>query len=242
MYFSNFSRIAYPFIINNKTESRVVVDITKNVRIISHLLSNISLFDTYTMKDGETIEFVSEQMYGTPDYYWTIMLANNRYDYINDFPIPQISMDQMIEDKYGLDNIYNIHHYETLINGVTYIVDENYGSNVVISGTVITELTDNLITGTETKFLSQIFNGDIVTNSNGIIVGTVASIINDSHATLVSSSKVALKNEILFSGPNAKTYPITNSDYEYSFNETKRVIKILSPTIILAVVKEMENL
>jgi hypothetical protein len=124
MYFSNFPKIIYPFSINNKVETRVVVDITKNIRVMSNLLSNVTLFDEYIISDGETIEFISEKFYGTPDYHWTIMLANNRYDYLNDFPLSQTAMDQVISDKYGIENINNIHHYEGIINGITYIVDK----------------------------------------------------------------------------------------------------------------------
>ena len=66
MYFTNFPKIIYPFSIDNKVQNRVVVDITKNVRVISKLLSNVSLFDTYTINDGETIEFISEKFMVLP--------------------------------------------------------------------------------------------------------------------------------------------------------------------------------
>lgn len=65
------------------------------------------MYDTYAMKDGETPEIVSDYFYDTPNYHWLIMLANNKYDYINDFPKTQRQLDSMISDKYGptADNI-----------------------------------------------------------------------------------------------------------------------------------------
>ena len=90
------------------------------------------------------------------------MLANDRYDYLTDFPMRQNAMEKMIIDKYGIDNINDIHHYEKEINGVTYIVD------------------------------------------------------------------------ITLAGSN----PVTNSDHEYAVNESKRIIKIISPTIIEKVAAE----
>lgn len=166
MYFTNFPKMAYPFEFNGKLEARLVVDITKNVRLIKEVLSNISLFDAYTINDGETIEWISEMVYGTPDYHWTIMLANNRYDYINDFPLPVTIMDNVIIDKYGIDNVNKIHHYEAILNGKTFIVDQTHVSSV----------------------------------------------------------------------------PITNSDYEYNMNENKRIIRLISPSIIAQVADQLTKL
>lgn len=162
MYFDNFPKIIYNFNINNKEEILLVSDITKNVRIRKEILSNITLFDMYIISDGETPEFIAEKVYGNPEYFWAIMLANDRYDYLTDFPLRETAMEKMIIDKYGIDNINDIHHYEAEINGVTYTID----------------------------------------------------------STVAGST------------------PITNSGHEYAVNESKRIIKIISPAIIEKVAAE----
>ena len=132
MYFSNFENIIYNFLINGKEEVKVMTDITRNVRIRKELLSNITLFDTYTIQDGESPEIIAEKVYGRSDLHWAILLANDRYDYLNDYPLRQSSMDKVILDKYGEDHINDIHHYEADINGKTFVVDSDFvGSRAV---------------------------------------------------------------------------------------------------------------
>ena len=166
MYFTDFDKIIYNFFINGKEELKVMTDITRNVRVRKELLSNITLFDMYTIQDGETPEIIAEKIYGRADYHWAILLANDRYDYLNDFPLRQITMEKVISDKYGEEHINDIHHYEAVINGQTFVVDSN----------------------------------------------------------VIGSS------------------PITNSDYEITVNDSKRLIKIISPSLINKVAKELSDL
>lgn len=166
MYFNDFGNIIYNFNIGGKDEVKVVTDITRNVRVRKEVLSNITLFDRYIIQDGETPEIIAEKVYGRADYHWAILLANDRYDYLNDFPLKQVTMEKVIIDKYGEDNIHDIHHYEAVINGKTFVVDSN----------------------------------------------TVGST------------------------------PITNSDYELSVNESKRLIKIISASLINKVAQELSEI
>lgn len=101
-YFSSFPKISYPFLVNGQEKNILVTDITTNVRFIQQSLASIQLFDTYSIKDGETPEIISSKFYGTPNYHWIIMLANQRYDYINDFPRSQHQLDKYIDGKYGI--------------------------------------------------------------------------------------------------------------------------------------------
>ena len=82
----------------------------------------VSLF-SYVMQDGETPEIVSHKFYDTMDYHWIIMLVNERYDYLNDFPIKDELVLDLAKQKYGVDAIDNVHHYEDSRGN---IVDDNY--------------------------------------------------------------------------------------------------------------------
>jgi hypothetical protein len=119
MYFRGFSQLLYDFKVGNRVEDKVVTDITKNVRFRTALLENVTVYDIYDMRDGETPEMVAEKFYGNPLLHWVIMLANNRYDYISDFPLNVNQMEKFITDKYGSKK-FDPHHYE--LDG--YIVDQ----------------------------------------------------------------------------------------------------------------------
>lgn len=111
MYFEEFGKFTYPFKINGKTEYKIVSDITQNVRVRTEILANITLYDEYDIKDGETPEIIAEKVYGSPLYHWVVMLCNQRYDYINDFPLSSYNLEQHITEKYGSGNEYDTHHY-----------------------------------------------------------------------------------------------------------------------------------
>lgn len=112
-YFNNFAVDAYDFQITTDTSRKtyLVVDIIRNVRIKKETLENILIYDLYTINDGETPELISERLYGSPFYHWTLMLFNERFDYLSDFPLAQRELEEYVDTKY--DSGEGIHHYET---------------------------------------------------------------------------------------------------------------------------------
>jgi hypothetical protein len=107
-YFKGFPNIVYDFSSDNESISYLLKDITRNVRFRKELLKDITLYDEYDIVDGETPEIIAEKVYGSPFYHWIVMLANERYDYIQDFPMTQNELDQYIKHTYGsLSNAIN---------------------------------------------------------------------------------------------------------------------------------------
>jgi hypothetical protein len=111
MYFKQFPTFTYDFTINGKTEYLLVKDISQNVRVRKEILANITLYDEYDIKDGETPEMIAEKVYGSPLYHWVVMLCNQKYNYIDDFPLPTFELQAHVTEKYGAGNEYNTHHY-----------------------------------------------------------------------------------------------------------------------------------
>lgn len=127
MYFDNFPTFLYPYTINNKVEYKLVKDISQNVRVRKEILSNITLYDEYDIRDGETPEIIAEKVYGTPKYHWVVMLCNDRYNYVDDFPLPVPELERHISNKYGASHIYDTHHY---VDANGFIVDSTQGTSV----------------------------------------------------------------------------------------------------------------
>lgn len=122
-YFTKFPQIYYDFKLGagDETTLLVIKDITQNVRLRKDILSNITLYDYYHMQEGETPEIVAEKVYGSPLYHWVIMLVNERFDYIDDFPLTAASLENYITQKYG-EAKNDIHHY--VHDG--YVVNSDY--------------------------------------------------------------------------------------------------------------------
>lgn len=114
MYFKNFPKILYEYGFDDKGEPqyKLMADITRNVRVRRDVLANVTLYDEYDIKDGETPEILAEKFYDNATYHWVIMLANDRFDYIKDFPLAYTDLVKYVEDTYGVDNVYATHHYE----------------------------------------------------------------------------------------------------------------------------------
>lgn len=126
MYFESFPHLYYDFVKpNGEIDYVILKDITHNIRFKRDLLQSLSLYESYDMRDTDTPEIVSEKFYGSPFYHWIIMVANDRYDYVNDWPMSVNNLENMIREKYGIAHMYDTHHYE--YNG--FIVDADYGND-----------------------------------------------------------------------------------------------------------------
>jgi hypothetical protein len=162
MYFKGFGSIYYDFNIKGENQLKVVRDITTNVRVRKQVLSKMTIFDFYDMREGETPEIVAKKIYGNAELHWIIMLANDRYDYINDFPMGAHQLERYIDRTYG-NNRNGVHHYEL----------------------------------------------------DGIIVDNTVY-------------------------PSA--LPISNADYEYKLNDSKRRIKLVRREVVAKIIYEFDNL
>lgn len=112
MYFASFPIIYYEFQIGDERVLKVIRDVTVNVRIRKEILENVTLFDEYDIIEGETPEIVAAKVYGSPVYHWVIMLCNQRYDYLNDWPLTSSAFESYVNDKYP-NTTGATHHYET---------------------------------------------------------------------------------------------------------------------------------
>lgn len=120
MYFEQFPTMYYDYVkADGTTEYVLLKDITSNIRFKKEVLETITLYEYYDIQDTDTPEIISEKFYGSPLYHWVIMLANQKYDYLEDFPLPIPQLEARITEKYGAGNEYDTHHYE--YNG--FIVD-----------------------------------------------------------------------------------------------------------------------
>lgn len=244
MYFSNFPTIVYDFKINGKTDYKVITDITKNVRFRKRVLENIAIYDEYDIEDGETPEIISEKVYGTPLYHWVIMLVNQRYDYINDFPLTQRELDALVEQKYGDTKDHaNYYLYEQdnkqFIKEGSWILDLaesslvgnslgsiNVGDILVVKDFGYKARVDEILVPSNNrimKILVSMRTGQILTGANALDIGDSFCNVTKAELTLNQSF-------------------VSNYQYEEKLNESKRRIKIISPAYIDQIMKEFEDI
>ena len=107
MYFNNFRKIAYSF---NKKDFKVVTDIMSRVKVRDGIMDNVSLYNKYEVKSGETPENIAFKHFGDPELHWVILLTNNIQDRYYDWPMSEQEFEVFIKDKYAEPG--GVHHYE----------------------------------------------------------------------------------------------------------------------------------
>lgn len=136
MYFTNFPKIYYAFKFKDELGLRVMLDITRNVRPLKKILDNSILYGDYDVSGEDTPEIIAERLYGNPELHWILLLINEKYDYLNDWPIPDSIFNQYVAKKYGEGNENNVHmlhgreHYRSPTGRV---VDSTYPQAVPVT-------------------------------------------------------------------------------------------------------------
>lgn len=104
-YFSAFPQINY--------KNRVVQDITIRLDFLQRIKDNIALFEFRILQDGERPEDVALDVYGDTNLYWIILYMNDIIDPYHDWLLTEERLLEFITAKYGAENVYAVHHYET---------------------------------------------------------------------------------------------------------------------------------
>ena len=118
MFFENFPIIAYDSVGNG--EYKAVTDLLRRVAIRSKVRSNVLVFDTYDVKQGETPEMLADKLYNDPELHWVILLINDITDRYHQWPMNNNQFLTYLNDKYS--NVDATHHYEiSQVSGDTTI-------------------------------------------------------------------------------------------------------------------------
>ena len=109
MYFESFPTIFYDA--NGDGTFKDVKNFLRRVGLRTLVKSNVLLFDTYEVKEGETPEMIAHKLYGDSNLHWIILMINEVTDRYHQWPMTVPQFLDFINDKY--DNPDGIHHYET---------------------------------------------------------------------------------------------------------------------------------
>ncbi len=118
MYFTSFPVIPYDSVGNG--DFKFVTNLLKRVGVRAKVKANVSVFDTYDLKEGETPEMIADKLYGDPELHWVVLLMNDITDRYHQWPLNHNQFIAHINDKY--DNVDATHHYEiSQVSGDTTI-------------------------------------------------------------------------------------------------------------------------
>lgn len=98
-YFSTLPTIQYD--INRTGDIKLAADILTRIHRRSNLVLNGAVFYNYQIQEDDTPEIISHKYYGDSKYHWVVMMINDAYHSVYDFPLKQSSFNRYIVDKYG---------------------------------------------------------------------------------------------------------------------------------------------
>jgi len=223
-YFSEIPKVLYPSLTDVAGENTAIAltNILTRSAFLREIMTNISLFYDYQVKDGETAEIIADKLYGDVNRAWIVLLFNQVNNPFYDFPLVMEQLHAMIEAKYGqtlAQSQSTIHHYETRVTRTVYFngMPESTEEKVY----VISEKQQNPDTG---LMEDRIALPNIADTS---LPGESYTENFGSGVTVTTSYEYAA---------------ISNYTYELSENEKRRAIKLLDAAYVGNVESEFRKL
>jgi hypothetical protein len=106
-YFENFPLTSY--------ELGGTDYLARNILLRSIFISEYrpytDLFTPHTILDGETPQSLAKSIYGSQFYHWVILVTNEIHNPYFDWPLEQLDLERVCEQKYGTA-MYVTRHYE----------------------------------------------------------------------------------------------------------------------------------
>lgn len=227
-YFQNFPTIQYDALGTGKPIE--IVDIFRAVRLRKDIRDNILLYTFYEIEDGERPDTVSMNVYGTPDYYWTLFMVNeNLVNIYNDWPLSRQELEDKIKKKYAGDVILtNSNIAASFVQGETLQGLASGASAKIIEKDVNLGLikVEN-VTGAFQR--GELVKGN--TSSDTFILEAVTTFDKAPHHYVDSNGNYVQKNTV-------GAQEVTNDEYEIELNEQKSRIKVIRPEYISRVADE----
>ena len=147
-YFRRLPNLDYPSLLKTRKSNLDFVQ-TKNLfrraKVREDLFANFMQFDKYKIIGDERPDNVSEKVYGTNNFDWVVLMANNIIDVYNEWPLTQQQLNRYLNDKYTPQELVSVHHHETVefrdrdnqvILPAGLIVDENWSMEYFSGGQI----------------------------------------------------------------------------------------------------------
>jgi len=155
-YFRELPDLEYQSFLSDAISSKdylTVKNLFRRNKLRDDLQNVFTLFNRYEIPEGARPDIVAEEFYGSDQLDWVVLITAGIINVRDEWPLSNYQLYRYAEEKYGVENLSNIRHYETkeikdsknrLILSAGKDVDEDFtlnysdnGSNVSLSGSDI---------------------------------------------------------------------------------------------------------
>ena len=154
-YFRELPNLEYQSFLSDSNSSDqylIVKNLFRRVKLRDDLQNVFTVFDKYQIPDGSRPELVAQELYGSTQYDWVVIVSAGITRLRDQWPLSDKQVYDYAESIYGND-LNAIHHYETtevrdsenrLILPAGKIVDADFTISYYNNGTLYTNDTTKL--------------------------------------------------------------------------------------------------
>lgn len=174
-YFTNFPQIDYFF--GNKVKPTRFTDLHVYVDLIDQIKDDVSVYTYYNLQDGDRPDQISQKLYGTTDYHWTLYLLNDDVR-LHGWPLSYNDMKEKAEEDYpntvlltrnNLDNKFKV---GTKVRGLTSGVEGTILKRRLDFGQIV-------IQGTKSFTAGEIISA---TENDSVVTATIDAVVTEYNA------------------------------------------------------------
>ena len=115
-YFRELPNLQYqsPFTSRVSSDSYVTVkNLFRRMKIRDDLQNVFTVFNKFTISDGERPDTVARDLYGKSTLDWVVLTTAGIINVRNEWPLSSKELYDFTVEKYGITEINNVRHYET---------------------------------------------------------------------------------------------------------------------------------
>jgi hypothetical protein len=114
-YFRELPNLEYQSFLSNSKgsdEYLLVKNIFRRVKLRDDLQNVFTIFNKYQIQEGARPDTVAEELYGSSQYDWVVLIGAGIINVRNEWPLSDRDIYRYSEQLYGND-LNAVHHYET---------------------------------------------------------------------------------------------------------------------------------
>ena len=116
-YFRELPDVEYQSFLSDAISSKdylTVKNLFRRNKLRDDLQNVFTLFNKYEIVEGARPDIVAEEFFGNADLDWVVLMTAGIINVRDEWPLSNYHLYYYVENKYGVENLSNIHHYETI--------------------------------------------------------------------------------------------------------------------------------
>lgn len=242
-YFKHFPAVAYTF--GSNEDPAIFRNISIYATVLDEIKDNVSFYNDYYIQEFERPDQVSNKLYKTPNFHWTLYLLNNKLK-DSGWPLSNRELITKTQSTYTFKVITTRTNIATKMKIGQTLTGLTSGATATVSSRHIS-LGQILVKDNVGNFLA----GETITSTNSS--GDIESIVVKSFENEVNSAHHYEDGDGVWQDlginsttgdleePSALWTEVTNFDRMYNQNETLKQIRVIKPSVIVDVVNSFKE-